>query len=380
MTGRHSSHFRASFRPRALMLRSLIFAVAVLLSHAYAGGIQAQTALRWQQITDGLLTQDSVNLSGVSPNCLRRLYFIDDTSGFISTCLGDVIRTDDGGATWHTVYRDLNQRGGHFLGEYLFLDGNTWFTFPSQGGTMWSRTTDGGKQWETFKNPTCPYITPFLITADAGWGVSGSSVCATNDGGRSWSIVDHVSGVRELDSIFMLDNTHGWVSGNGQVLATVDGTHWFAQFQSVTTGVMEMRFLDRNHGYMRLRAMHPRSEQGDEIMYTVDGGRRWAPSTWNISSWSDSRPILSNCAIQQGQEIWVIRYSFKPGTTGLNRPTSQAIVFRSRDAGTHFESVGKLPDGISWPKSVAVATQQDKPVLLMIDSSGALWRTILPTN
>lgn len=153
-----------------------VLAAAILVALGCGSSVGTQTALSWEQVTDNLLTEDGVNLSDELPADLRNLRFLDATTGLISTHEGDVIRTGDGGATWNTIYNDAGQDLRHFLGDYYFVDSNTWFTFPSQVGTMWGRTFDAGKHWETLKNPTCPYVSPFFLNADLGWGVSDPSI------------------------------------------------------------------------------------------------------------------------------------------------------------------------------------------------------------
>jgi len=66
-------------------LSKYIPVVTVLLGLIFAARLSAQTALRWGQITDNLLAEDSVNLSDELPMDLGELHFLDDKTGFVST-------------------------------------------------------------------------------------------------------------------------------------------------------------------------------------------------------------------------------------------------------------------------------------------------------
>jgi len=287
---------------------------------------------------------------------------------------GDVIRTDDGGATWNTVYYNLLEGGkGGDLGGFYFFNASTWFTFPSQVGTFWGRTFDAGKHWETFENPTCPRVTPFFLTSDVGWGVSESSICGTKDGGKTWSVVQHLSSARGvISTIFMLDDTHGWIGRGGEILATTNGSRWFTQFQDPNiSSVEEIHFFDRNNGYASVGVIH----QGGTIIYSRDGGQHWQRSTWNgpvaAAAW------LLPTAAHGDRNIWVIQRSKSATTIRGAAPKETQLLFHSADGGESFSSVGNLPED-AW--SLAVAAQQRKPVLLVLDPKGALWRAFLSAN
>jgi photosystem II stability/assembly factor-like uncharacterized protein len=147
-------------------------------------------------------------------------------------------------------------------------------------------------------------------------------------------------------------------------------------------GVLEVHFFDRNNGYAKVKLYGSRAgDLGQKILYSSDGGQHWAPSTWNGSASVGLPRELSNCAIQ-GNDVWVIGAFDKATTMGQDRAQSQYdfVLFHSRDGGASFASVGTLPNSAGQPKSIGVASQQGKPVLLMVDANGSLWRTFLPTN
>jgi len=247
---------------------------------------------------------------------------------------------------------------------------------------MWGRTLDAGKHWELFKNPICPWITPFFLSADVGWGVSESSICATKDGGRTWSVVaQRPGGLSGTGTIFILDNTHGWVAGSNNIIVTTDGSHWLARPLDESMDAVEIHFFDRNNGFAKAFG-RPGGKDAETIFYSKDGGQHWLPSTWSAPVSKSMLDNLSNCVAQGTQGVWVIGGFLSATSIRKRGPLAQYdfVLFHSGDGGASFQSVGKLPDGARWPRSLAVASQQGKPVLLLLDSDSALWRAVLPAN
>lgn len=368
--------------------RKRILVVAMILVPACAASVMAQEPLQWDLVTDNLLAD--VDLSEIRPIDLLDIHFFDDKTGLIGVHDGQVIRTDDGGVSWHLFYKDdgtgeVHKDGsvtGYFNeGGYYFFTKDIWFSVPRHGAATWARTLDAGRHWEFFENKKCPDIIPFFLSANVGWGTTVSSICATKDGGKTWSVVvQNPGGFNSFGSIFMLDDTHGWVAADRQMLATTDGSHWLPQFQEPSMGVLEMHFFDRNNGFSRMKVYGSRAGRlAQKILHSNDGGQHWVPSTWNGSAAVGAPQGLSNCTTQ-GNNVWVIGSSNKIQAMGQAAGTTQYdfILFHSRDGAGSFESVGKLPDNVGRPKSIAIAAQNGKPVLLMLDANGALWQIFLP--
>jgi photosystem II stability/assembly factor-like uncharacterized protein len=345
--------------------------MAMTLGLACAASAKAQVPLQWDLVTDSLLAD--VDLSEEPPIDLGNLQFVDNETGIITTHLGGIIRTEDGGVTWSLVSNDTND-----FEYYFFLNKNVWFSSPSRDGNIWGRTLDAGKHWEFFKNTKCPAITPFFVSADIGWGFSGFSICTTKDGGRTWSVlIQNSKVIQSLGTPFMLEDRKGWIISEREVLGASGGSNWLAEFQDTSVRATEIRFMDRNSGYMKLYGSKAGTISWEAILYSKDGGQHWEHSSWKWPEVNDLRKRLSNCAMQGRQDLWVIGYLDK--THGPSAP-SNFVLFHSRDGGMSFESASKLPDNAARPKSIAIASQQDKPVLLMLDANGALWQTFLPVN
>lgn len=344
-----------------IVSRKHILFLTIALALFLSVSTRAQTTLQWDMATDNLLGE--VDITDEPATDVGHFHSLDGKAVFTSTHRGSVIQTADGGLTWKLVYDGFTDGGNNY---YFFLSARDWFSEPSQDGRLWGRTLDAGKHWELYKNPKCPWLIPSFLSADIGWGVSESSVCATKDGGKTWSVVaEHPGGLSGLRAIFMLDNAHGWVAAGASVLVTTDGSHWIAQPFDPSVGAVEIHFFDQKNGFAKAFG-RPGGKDLGTIFYSKDGGRHWDRSNWDSPEVTGSASLLSDCAIQGERGIWVVR--------------GGSSVFHSGDAGASFQSVGKLPDGVRSATSLAVASQQSKPVLLLLDSKGALWRAFLPTN
>lgn len=147
---------------------------------------------------------------------------------------GYVFRTCDGGTTWQ-IQRPTSTN----MFEVFFLDhlrgwagGSTY-----NGSNHLIRTTDGGETWHdaSFGSNSTVIVAIFFLDEDTGWvgGKDGSNhpcLYRTDDGGLSWSrqdlpLLPYNSAV---ESVEFFDCDNGWVATNnsqspGYILSTTDG-------------------------------------------------------------------------------------------------------------------------------------------------------------
>jgi photosystem II stability/assembly factor-like uncharacterized protein len=355
--------------------RRYILLAIMCIGLGCATTVTAQDTLRWERVTDDL--QKAIGLQEHFPGHLAEMYFVDDKTGFITTHDGGVIRTDDGGLTWRLLYESSPNFGPY----YFFLSRDVWFG----GGALdhpegFGRTLDAGKHWQMFeqtgKGPCYDAKggrSISFLTADDGWAISGSSVCKTGDGGKTWSEVDKDPGKDVLQLIFMLHNTHGWIAGKGVILSTIDGLHWFPQLQDDSIyKATELRFLSENIGYVKveIREATGGSALKDHwltLLYTSNGGKTWQRSTWRKDRRDDW--YTTNFVTQGSQDIWFVGGNHK----------DKSELFHSRNGGESFESVSQMPEFLSAPESIAIVGD-GKPVLLVLDSNGTLAHVALPAD
>jgi photosystem II stability/assembly factor-like uncharacterized protein len=195
------------------------------------------------------------------PPDLSDIHFVSDERGFGVTSSGGIYRTDDGGDSWHEVYR----LDGSELSRVRFLDRATGVAigvrgcapgFSCAGPSVLLRTDDGGDDWELIE----PQGFQDLIVRP--WGLPEHRYGA-------WRRLDFTLASRQV--AFATDNPPAF-AGLGEVLVTADGGHtWQAlafadgfrpysiSFPTPDQGFVTGRLGDSDH---QLRASH-------------DGGQTW---------------------------------------------------------------------------------------------------------
>jgi photosystem II stability/assembly factor-like uncharacterized protein len=213
------------------------------------------------------LTRPTANLHGVC--------FLSPEEGWVVGQLGKIFHTTDGGKNWE----EQPSRTNLLLTEVDFVDQLQGWAVGEHGIILHSE--DGGKTWKTQQSGVpYPLFDVDFIDKNKGWAVGHwGTILFTDDGGQHWSerslsqelkernqidpaalndIVEPATGevvakagqlltkaviaeilkreirnvrVREdtvLNSVFFLDDAHGWIVGEqGHILRTDDGgQHW----------------------------------------------------------------------------------------------------------------------------------------------------------
>ena len=240
---------------------------------------------------------------------IQTLDMLDANNGWALTDTA-VIRTADGGATWHTV----SPTGlGKAPFSSFFLDtSNGWLVVmgadPSTG--MLYHTTDGGVTWNSTAVPFGGGSLKFtdaqngweLIGLSAGMSHEAVAVYRTSDGGASWTraIIDDpsVTGfsdslplVGDKNGITALDSQHAWVTGAQPsddfiyVYATQDGgTSWVHQTFSIPAGYSPAQtsaalpiFFGSSQAVLPVLLF---SNNNASVFYvSQDGGQSWTATT-----------------------------------------------------------------------------------------------------
>ena len=139
-------------------------------------------------------------MPNVIPNNISAIHMLDPQNGWMITD-NFILRTMDGGMTWH----DVTPRGASTLGfgtGTSFLDSNRGWVLiadpndPVNAGTLY-HTTDGGIHWNSNPVPFGGGVIYFLddtngwmmLPADVGAGNMAVKFFQTTDGGKNWSQV-----------------------------------------------------------------------------------------------------------------------------------------------------------------------------------------------
>ncbi|MGE0824894.1 MAG: YCF48-related protein [Candidatus Binatia bacterium] len=188
-------------------------------------------------ITDARIREDVI---------LNAVTFFDATHGWIAGEQGRVLRTEDGGQTWESVYvpRPPKQEGAQGSDEEIMSDEELeafgilaplpslygiYFISPQQGWAVGQegaivRTLDGGRQWEFQPSGVQEALYDIGVIDDIGWivGDKGTVLVSTNSG-TQWKKQDlgleyRLSWLRRLA---IIPNDHSFfVGADGLVLAS----------------------------------------------------------------------------------------------------------------------------------------------------------------
>ncbi|MBI2897536.1 MAG: hypothetical protein HYY06_28515 [Deltaproteobacteria bacterium] len=298
------------------------------------------------------------------PEALGRIFaasFQDETKGLgLAELIGqeqaNVVRTEDGGATWRILYtfRRETLEGISMMpgGQLGMISGSGAFFRTTNGGRSWNKsrlpfemsklrfvgshgfmvgtptnarddagptllvTASKALRWEPrFQQPAS--VQDHCFSSEAiGWAIDDRGVHQSTDGGRRFTLK------KELESSIAVacsDDRHVWVLVGNRVHQSFDaGETWFDHDVGSRSVFTSMQFVDGTHGWLY---------SDRELRATEDGGNSWTlrmramgpPTFWDAQkgwalggngdihhtndggrSWTDVRPALAAPAVQGG--------------------------------------------------------------------------------
>jgi len=196
---------------------------------------------------------------------LRSIYFSTHDSGFAVGNYGVIMRSQDAGTEWNTIYNPGYQS---FTGA-VFRDSKTGLLVASSGEIM--KTVNGGVLLtESFKDPEKHFYSIAQLDENnyVTCGSSGLIMETTDMGESNW--IEKESGVNDdLMTVFFVDNQNGWAGGmDGVIIKTSDGGDtWTEQSSGTSQTINSICFKDASVGLA----------VGSEglILRTDDGGENW---------------------------------------------------------------------------------------------------------
>lgn len=178
---------------------------------------------------------------------------------------------------WYKLKSPINET----LRRLYFVNEKTGWAV-SLGGKI-INTKDSGNSWEIQNSTvTTPIVDIFFINPNRGWALTypseppfGTSILKTTDGGNNW-IRDSIFFQNEIFStIFFVDENVGFIGGNGIKKTTDGGLTWanaFIEPGGVSTlPINKFSFYSKTFGY----ACGGRVDVAGVIWKTTDGGNNW---------------------------------------------------------------------------------------------------------
>lgn len=156
-----------------------------------------------------------------------------------------VMRTDDGGDTWHRVSVPSKAELYHLDftdSDHAWIVGdNGLIMASSDGGQTWSVQNSGVKK---------PIFNVDFRDNDDGYAVGGGgTVLRTQNGGRSWEQVN-VGFTQSLMRVDFADDKNGWIVGyNGTIMRSSDrGASWIRQASNTNQRIYGL-FMSKKYGW-----------------------------------------------------------------------------------------------------------------------------------
>lgn len=165
--------------------------------------------------------------TGIINTAVHMASMIDSSNGIGIGLSGLLLHTQDGGKTWNTA-----EKKTACLFAMDYLGDNKCVAGGNSGGLI--KTEDCGKNWVCYpKIPVVRVKGVSFKSFDKGWICSKTAIHETLDEGKTWKVIKNPKGVSVIESIYMVDQSHGFVcSSEGVVYETYDaGESWTQRAQ-----------------------------------------------------------------------------------------------------------------------------------------------------
>jgi photosystem II stability/assembly factor-like uncharacterized protein len=258
-------------------------------------------------------------------NGLNDVYTLNENTAIAVGALGTIMRTDDGGENWNTLFQ-VNGLYSDLYTVQFVSDQVGWAA--GEWGTI-LKTIDGGKTWQFQKSGTTYNLYSLcFVNADTGWAAGRwGKVFKTTDGGETW--IEQTSNTyRRLSSISFLDNAHGLAVGHGGTIIKTDdgGETWAEKVSGVESNLQHVCFSDSGITWV--------IGEDSTIIKSADGGESWTPVSCHTTY------DLASISFADTDTGWAVGYHAYTGTLGELYKTTGAIL-KTTDGGETWVEVVK---------------------------------------
>ncbi|MBN2729066.1 MAG: T9SS type A sorting domain-containing protein [Bacteroidales bacterium] len=210
-----------------------------------------------------------IEIGNASDNSeLNDIDFVSSTTGFAVGTGGAFLKTTDGGITWSTY--DIGV--GYELWQIQFTSPTVGYIIGGNDddGNYFGkvlRTNDGGSNWTEIYSQTSELNDIYFLNDSVGWVSAYEKVLLTSDSGSTWTTVTR-SGVNSIYNIWFVTASKGYHSGaNSKFYSSVDGGNTWGE-QATGQYLTDLWFSDPVHGYYL--------NNNRQLLSSVDSGNTWS--------------------------------------------------------------------------------------------------------
>ncbi len=257
-------------------------------------------------------------------NHIRAIESISAQLGFAGGDAGTLLKTTSGGQIW-TIAR-FPERAE--ISRIQFVDGmRGWACGVASGKAVLYGTTDGGETWVD-RTPTAGSEVAFtFLNGSLGWASVDSAVYVTNDAGVVWK--KRGSG-GSISCLSFTDSLNGWGVAGSIVVHTIDGgKSWMTVVPDTATsgspnGYTQVDFIDSSVGWVVGRLWGPQLADGF-IYATTDGGAQWTRQL-HVGSPQGQYRSFSDLVVRNRNILWAV---------------SDWYLYRSTNGGGEWQNLGR---------------------------------------
>ena len=225
--------------------------IIILIVALFASDLFGQT--NWTQINSN------------TNNNLQDIVFTSYNIGYIVGDNGTVLKTNDSGNNWSSIFSDFTQS---FISTG-FVNDDTGYILTTE---KLYKTVDGGITWQLKYTSTNSFLNViYFVSENTGFIGSDSGILKTIDGGINWLLVQSIP--HKIKSIYFSNSEIGYFLGgadsSGKIYKTINQGVNFSNYPLFMQSIKEKVFFISNEIGFIIGWYSP------YIKKTIDGGLTW---------------------------------------------------------------------------------------------------------
>lgn len=287
------------------------------------------------------------------------IQFLNEKEGFIAE-RNSLLHTLDGGETWDE--KPINQIFQLLSSDFCFINGNegwavgNWGIIHTEGGgdswetqmgvklDLWSvsfaspkkgfavgreaLSTEDGLNWQGNGDlgkliPNGAYMSQIdFINDQTGYSSGGGNLWQTDDGGKTWKIVDQ-NNPKLIESLCFVDQNNGWILDeiSGSIYRTIDrGETWELNLEGENgpKRFTNIYFIDEKNGWS--------ARMSGELYRSKDGG-----TTWKQIAILPGMPVMRGTMCFANEDMgWIV--------------FDNSSIYHTEDGGERWHLDDQIPD------------------------------------